>query len=166
MRATSKKENRFQLVHNGYINGQSISFETVHDLKEDREENLWVATNNNGLFRFNPGREFFQNVHHMNRAKNKPGEGSALCFMPDDNNTVLMGAWGNGIYRYDSSFNNIPLNIKGIPENNSVVVWSMHARPMTGIRYGWAHNRAVYTNTTGNPKVPAIMMCLRWSSRQ
>lgn len=120
-----EKENKFQLVHNGYINGQSISFETVHDLREDREENLWVATNNNGLFRFNPGHEYFQNVHHMNRTKNIPGEGSALCFLTDNNNTTLMGAWGNGIYRYDSSFKNIPLNIKGIPENNNIVVWCM-----------------------------------------
>jgi signal transduction histidine kinase/ligand-binding sensor domain-containing protein len=120
-----EKENKFQLVHNGYINDQSISFETVHDLKEDGEQNLWVATNNNGLFRFNPGQEYFLNVHHMNRAKNTPGEGSALSFIADNNNTVLMGAWGNGIYRYDSSFNSIPVNIKGITEKNSIVVWHM-----------------------------------------
>lgn len=120
-----EKENRFQLVHNGYTNDQSIAFETVHDLKEDGEENLWVATNNNGLFRFNPSREFFTNVHHMNRATHKPGEGSPLSFIADKNNTLLMGAWSNGIYRFDSSFNNIPLNIKGIIENNSVVVWHM-----------------------------------------
>jgi len=120
-----EKENKFQLVHNGYVNDQSIAFETVHDLKEDGEENLWVATNNNGLFRFNPSREFFTNVHHINRVKNKPGEGSPLSFIADKNNTVLMGAWGNGLYRFDSSFNNIPLNIKGIAENNSLVIWNM-----------------------------------------
>jgi ligand-binding sensor domain-containing protein/two-component sensor histidine kinase len=120
-----EKENTFQLVHNGYINDHSIAFETVHDLKEDREENLWVATDNNGLFRFNPSREFFTNVHHLNRGTHKPGEGSPLSFIADNNNTLLMGAWGNGIYRFDSSFNNIPLNIKGIAENNSVIVWHM-----------------------------------------
>lgn len=119
------KENRFQLVHNGYINDQSIAFEVVHDLHEDREENLWVATNNNGLFRFNPSQEYFLNVHHYNRAKNTPGEGSALSFIEDNDGTVLMGAWGNGLYRYDSSFNNKPVGIKGITENNSIVVWQM-----------------------------------------
>ncbi|HUP13706.1 MAG TPA: two-component regulator propeller domain-containing protein, partial [Niastella sp.] len=120
-----EKQNKFQLVHNGYTNDQSIAFETVHDLKEDGEENLWVATNNNGLFRFNPSREFFTNVRHINRVTHKPGEGSPLSFMADNNNTLLMAAWGNGIYRFDSSFNNIPLNIKGIAENNLLVVWSM-----------------------------------------
>jgi signal transduction histidine kinase/ligand-binding sensor domain-containing protein len=120
-----EKENKFQLVHNGYTNDQSIAFETVHDLKEDGEENLWVATNNNGLFRFNPSHEFFTNVHHINRVTHKPGEGSPLSFVSDNNNTLLMGAWGNGIYRFDSSLNNIPLNIKGIAENNSIVVWNM-----------------------------------------
>jgi ligand-binding sensor domain-containing protein/two-component sensor histidine kinase len=118
------KENKFQLVHNGYTNDQSIAFETVWDLHEDREENLWVATNNNGLYRFNPSEEYFLNVHHNNRIKNTPGEGSALSFI-EDNGTILMGAWGNGIYRYDSNFNNIPVGIKGIAEKNSVVVWHM-----------------------------------------
>jgi ligand-binding sensor domain-containing protein/signal transduction histidine kinase len=121
-----ENDKKFQLVHNGYVSDQSIAFEMIHDLKEDREQNLWVATNNNGLYRFNPGKEYFLNVHHMNRAKNKPGEGSALSFIAD-NGTILMGAWGNGIYRYDSSFNNIPVNIKGIIEKNSVVVWNMCA---------------------------------------
>jgi len=120
------KENKFQLVHNGYTNNQSIAFEMVCDLREDREENLWVATNNNGLFRFNPSQEFFFNVHHYNRAKNTPGEGSPLSFI-EDNGTILMSAWGNGIYRYDSSFNSIPVGIKGIIEKNSVVVWHMLA---------------------------------------
>ncbi|WP_207511280.1 sensor histidine kinase [Longitalea luteola] len=120
-----EKEKKFQLVHNGYVNDQSIAYEMVHDLKEDREKNLWVATSNNGLYQFNPSREYFLNVRHINRTKNKPGEGSVLSFMPDQNGTVLMGAWGNGIYRYDSSFANVPLNIKGINENNSLVVWTM-----------------------------------------
>jgi ligand-binding sensor domain-containing protein/two-component sensor histidine kinase len=120
-----EKENRFQLVHNGYTNDQSIAFEALHDLKEDGEENLWVATNNNGLFRFNPSREFFTNVHHINRLTNKRGEGSPLSFIADYNNTTLMCAWGNGIYRFDSNFNNIPLKIKGIAENNSIIVWNM-----------------------------------------
>ena len=62
----------------------------------------------------------------MNRAKNIPGEGAALSFIPDNNGTLLMGAWGNGIYRYDSLFNNIPVNIKGIIEKNSIIVWNMH----------------------------------------
>jgi ligand-binding sensor domain-containing protein/two-component sensor histidine kinase len=121
-----EKENTFQLVHNGYQNDQSIAFEMLHDLHEDREENLWVATNNNGLYRFNPSKEYFLNVRHINRAKNTPGEGSALSFASDNNGTFLMGAWGNGIYRYDSAFKNIPVNIKGIIEKNSVVVWNMH----------------------------------------
>lgn len=119
-----ENDKKFQLVHNGYVNDQSIAFEMIHDLKEDKEENLWVATNNNGLYRFNLSLEYFLNVRHMNRAKNTPGEGSALSFIAD-NGTILMGAWGNGIYRYDSSFNNMPVNIKGIIEKNSIVVWHM-----------------------------------------
>ncbi|OQP67285.1 hypothetical protein A3860_02720 [Niastella vici] len=119
-----EKDKKFQLVHNGYVSDQSIAFETVSDLKEDREGNLWAATSNNGLYRFNPGREYFLNVHHINRTKNTPGEDAALSFMYD-NGTILMGSWRNGIYRYDSSFNNIPVKIKGIIEKNNVDVANM-----------------------------------------
>jgi ligand-binding sensor domain-containing protein/two-component sensor histidine kinase len=120
-----EKTNDFQLVHNGYINDQSIAYEGINDVHEDREENLWVATNNNGLYRFNPSKQHFLNVRHMNRARNTPGEGGMLSFIPASHGTMLMGAWGNGIYRYDSSFNNIPVNINGIIEKNSVVAWDM-----------------------------------------
>lgn len=121
-----EKNKKFQLVHNGYVNELSIAFELIHDLKEDREQNLWIATNNNGLYRFNPSEQHFTNVHHENRDNHKPGEGSVLSFLPDNNGTLLMGAWSNGIYRFDSSLNNIPLNIQGIPENNTILVWNMH----------------------------------------
>jgi len=120
-----EKTNDFQLVHNGYINDQSIAYEHIHAVYEDREENLWVATNNNGLYRFNPSKEHFLNVRHMNRARNTPGEGGILSFIPASHGTVLMGAWGNGIYRYDSNFNNIPVNINGIIEKNAVNAWDM-----------------------------------------
>ena len=53
------KEKKFQLVYNGYENEQSIAYSRVNDLFEDREKNIWVATNNNGLYMFNPDAQFF-----------------------------------------------------------------------------------------------------------
>jgi ligand-binding sensor domain-containing protein/two-component sensor histidine kinase len=120
-----ENEGKFQLVHNGYVNDQSIYFEMVHDLQEDREQNIWVATKNNGLYRFNPSKEYFLNVHYLNRTKNIRGDEPVLSFAPDNNGTLLIGSWQNGIYRYDSSFNNIAVNIKGINENNAISIWAM-----------------------------------------
>jgi ligand-binding sensor domain-containing protein/two-component sensor histidine kinase len=156
-----EKANDFQLVHNGYINDQSIAYEHIHDVHEDREENLWVATNNNGLYRFNPSKEHFLNVRHMNRARNTPGEGGILSFMPASHGTVLMGAWGNGIYRYDSNFNNISVNINGIIEKNAVSAWDMcrshdgHTIWM-GTQPGGIYQYDLLTNKATYYDVPAI----------
>ena len=70
-------EKQFQPVVNGYVNEQGISYELVHCLFEDRERNVWVGTDNNGLYRFNPTTEFFRNIKHTNRSNQLPGKGGA-----------------------------------------------------------------------------------------
>jgi Signal transduction histidine kinase len=159
-----EKTNSFQLVHNGYVNDQSIFYEHVHDIHEDREENIWVATNNNGLYRFNPTKEHFLNVRHTNRARNTPGEGSPLSFIAPGDGTVLMGAWGNGIYRYDSAFNNIPVNINGIIEKNAISAWDMcHSQDgrtiWMGVQPGGLYRYDLPTNKATYHEVPAIGDC-------
>lgn len=155
-----EKENNFQLVHNGYVNDKSIYFDLVCDLREDREGNLWVATNNNGLYRFNPSIDYFLNVQHLNRSLNIRGEGDVLSFLPDKNGTLLTGTWTNGIYRYDASFKSIPVNIKGINEKETII-WVMHksrdentiwmgAQPGALYRYDTKTQQATYYD------VPAI----------
>jgi ligand-binding sensor domain-containing protein len=54
-----------------------------------------------------------------------PGNGYLLSFAKVNNGSILVGVWGDGIYRYDTNFNNIPLNIPGIDEVNGLPVWDM-----------------------------------------
>ncbi|MCX6319427.1 MAG: triple tyrosine motif-containing protein [Bacteroidetes bacterium] len=118
-------EKKFQFVSNGFMNEQSIHYEIVMDMQEDRENNLWVSTDNSGLYMFNPANEHFQNISHINRQINKPGDGDPMSFLYTRWGTILCGVWGNGIYHYDSNFNPIPTNIKGIDNNLGPTVWSM-----------------------------------------
>lgn len=122
-----ESEKRFQFVKNGYVNEQSITYEIVTRLFEDREKNLWVSTDNNGLYRFNPGNEFFLNVAHRNRQINQPGDGDPMSFIKTRWGTILCGVWGNGIYHYDNHFNPIPTGIRGIDDNQGPSVWCMQA---------------------------------------
>ncbi|HEX7902269.1 MAG TPA: two-component regulator propeller domain-containing protein [Chitinophagaceae bacterium] len=122
-----EKEKQFQLVYNGYENEQSISFTRINDFFEDREQNIWVATNNNGLYRFNPGSQFFTNIRQVNRQSNKPGDGSVMSFVVTRQGTLLTGTWGDGIYHYDRNFNVLPLNIHGFGEKGTPSVWGMFA---------------------------------------
>lgn len=123
------KEKKFQAVYNGYQNEQSIEFDKVNELYEDRDENVWVATNNNGLYFFNPSEQFFTNIRHINRGNNLPGKGSMLSFMLTKQGTLLAGTWGDGLYRYDSNYRMVPLNVRGISDRHSPWIWSMCMSP-------------------------------------
>jgi signal transduction histidine kinase/ligand-binding sensor domain-containing protein len=121
-----EKEKRFQLVYNGYENEQSIAYSRINDLFEDKEQNIWIATNNNGLYRFNPSQQFFRNIRQINRMTGNPGDGSMMSFIRTKQGTILAGTWGDGIYNYDTNFKMIPLNIRGFNEKITPSMWSMY----------------------------------------
>jgi ligand-binding sensor domain-containing protein len=123
----SETEKKFQLVYNGYRNERSIAYQAVHCLYEDRENNVWVATDNNGLYRFNPSMEFFSNINHINRMTGKKGEGSPMSFVAANRGMILAGTWGDGLYQYDENFNIMPANIKGFDNKGGPSIWSMFA---------------------------------------
>ncbi len=122
-----EKEKKFQLVYDGYINEYSISYEMVYSLFEDRENNLWAGTNNNGLFRFDPAQQYFTNIIHTNRRSGNIGSGSVMSFMYTKWGTLLAGTWEDGLYNLDSNLNNLPVNIKGIDNNGGPFIWNMFA---------------------------------------
>ncbi|KAK6033630.1 Two component regulator propeller [Ostertagia ostertagi] len=118
-------EKKFELVLPGYQNERSIDYRQITALCEDKESNIWVGTGNNGLFRFNPSQEYFTNIRHTSRTTGTLGDGNPLSYLQEKDGSLLVGTWGDGIYRYDKNFNNIPLGIKGIPDRNFVSVWDI-----------------------------------------
>lgn len=119
------QEKKFTPVYNGYINDRSISYDGVN-LFEDREQNLWVTTSNNGLYVFNPSKELFSSIGHLSKITNQKGSGGPASFIHLKNGDLLVGYWGDGLYRYDKDLRNINLNISGIKETNGWSVWSMY----------------------------------------
>jgi len=120
-----EKEQKFQLAYNGYLNEKSIVYEHVRSVTQDREHNLWVATNNNGIYRFNPQQEFFTNIMHRNRINGNIGFGDMMSFAYTKWGTLLAGSWGDGLYHYDKNLKPIPTDIKGIDNKLGPTVWSM-----------------------------------------
>jgi ligand-binding sensor domain-containing protein/signal transduction histidine kinase len=116
---------QFEMITPGYRNERSIDYRHITELYEDRENNVWIATGNNGMFRFNPSQEFFINVRHMSRVSGQPGDGNPMTYLPEKDGSLLVATWGDGLYRYNSQLDNIPLNIFGIADNNTITVWDM-----------------------------------------
>jgi ligand-binding sensor domain-containing protein len=120
----NEKEKQFQLVHNGYESEQSITYNKINALFEDREGSIWVATDLNGLYRFNPQEQFFTSIRQVNRYTGKLGNGSAMSFMWTRQGDLLVGTWEDGLYRYDRNYNIRPLNLPAI-EGPVPSIWSM-----------------------------------------
>jgi two-component sensor histidine kinase len=154
-----EKERQFQLVYNGYESEQSISYSRVNNLFEDREANIWVATNTNGLYKFNPAAQFFTNIRQINRRTKVPGDGSMMSFLQSRDGTLLAGAWGDGLYRFDSNYNMLPINIRGFDEVITPFAWSLsYSRDSNIIWMGsqpgiFAINREKHTSSYHNPSI-------------
>jgi len=118
-------EKLFQFVENGFGNGQGIAYGIVNSLNEDRENNIWVGTDNRGIFHFSPSREYFTNITHTQRNSDKSGSGDLMSFIETNRGTILAGTWGDGLYEYDRDMNVLPFTIGGIPHHESVFAWSM-----------------------------------------
>ena len=155
-----EKEKKFQQVYNGYQNEQSIEYDRVNDFFEDRDRNVWVTTNNNGLYCFNPAEQFFSNIRQINRISNLPGKGSMMSFILTKQRTLLAGTWNDGLYRYDSNYRMVPLNIRGMRDDEPSAVWSMCYSPDSNtIWMGAQPGVLAYDQVTQSIKVyrPAIL---------
>ena len=122
----NEQANSFEIIPNDFRAEQGIFFQAVENLSEDREKNMWVSTRNNALFRFNPSKQYFTNVAHINPKTGNKGLGGLVSFAELKNGTILASAWGDGLYRYDQQFNLLPLNIKGFEELKVTSVWDMY----------------------------------------
>ncbi|MBS1744279.1 MAG: hypothetical protein JST81_14715, partial [Bacteroidetes bacterium] len=114
----------FTQIQSDDSNGKGIYYESAN-LFEDRNGSIWVCTSNNGLYVFNPSKQLLKSVSHTDRIKLTKGEGAVMSFMTTSNNDLLVGCWGDGLYRYDKHLKPVNLNIQGIEEVNGLTVWGM-----------------------------------------
>ncbi|HTI91920.1 MAG TPA: two-component regulator propeller domain-containing protein [Puia sp.] len=93
----------FELVQSNAGGEFSLYYDIVQSLLEDREHNIWLATDR-GVYRFNPEMQLFHSV-----ASRRPGKDSV--FTPDvtdvlqtSDGDIVAATWGSGLFAYDSNF--------------------------------------------------------------
>ena len=103
----NRRQGRFEPVilgaesqQNGYFNKVALAF-------EDRENNIWVATDN-GVLLFNPDGQVFSNYDLL-----RPGEPVSYdlvqAIAETEDGRIFVGTWRGGMYSYDKSLMPIPL---------------------------------------------------------
>ncbi|MCB0667620.1 MAG: hypothetical protein KDC80_17445 [Saprospiraceae bacterium] len=125
----NEEKKTFQSVLNEYRNDRSIYYKVITCIYGDSEDNIWIGTNNNGIYRFNPFAEYFTNVVHINRRTGSRGVGSPMSFMDMPDSTTLVATWGDGLYRYDRHWQEVPLRIENISDQNETTIWCMMKSP-------------------------------------
>lgn len=119
----------FQLLRNEH-GAQSIKFDRIFNMYEDRENNIWVSSDN-GVFLFNPDAQLFHSYKLVRPDGSGLIEGPAQTALQLDNGNVLVGSWGGGLYCYDSAFNLAPLPRGLQSHQNTFAAWSMHTHKIT-----------------------------------
>ncbi|MEO6731240.1 MAG: two-component regulator propeller domain-containing protein [Ferruginibacter sp.] len=107
---------------------KTVLNDRINCVFQDRENNLWACTHNNGIYQFNPSAQLFKSFDHPNLVTNLPGNGGVLSFVEEEDKTFLYSAWSDGLFRCDTNFKHIPIKIKGLPEKNLLTAWDMCKR--------------------------------------
>jgi ligand-binding sensor domain-containing protein len=124
----SEEQKKFIAIQSSLAADLSTEFNHVLHSYMDREQNVWLCTRNEGMYKFNPVTQSFSSIRHINPRTRQAVQNGLLSFMQLRDGSFLAAAWGEGIIRYDSNLNIIPLDIRGIAEDNNINVWSMTRR--------------------------------------
>lgn len=123
-------KNKFLPVLNEYRNKQGIRFDVVTAMMEDRENNIWIGTDN-GLFLFNPDAQKFNNFFLSRPGDEKVQEGPVHAVLQTGDGNVLVGTWNLGLFNFDKDMNTLPLP-KGLQAmQKSLSIWDMHQHTKT-----------------------------------
>lgn len=142
----NEKEKKFIPVYEEFSR-EGISYQEINFLFEDRENDVWVSTDNNGLFVLKPSTHFFASLKQRNRSSGRLDDGSVITVGTTHNNSILAGVWNDGIHKYDSALEYLPATPD---EKKTNSIWCM--APLSDKRHIWMGMQTglmVYDNYTG-----------------
>ena len=120
----------FVPIPNEYRSEHSIQFDYAFQAFEDRENNIWIATDN-GVFFFNPDAQIF-NTYKLVRTDGKPSRDATVQAVAEVNGKIFVGCWGVGLYTFDNNFNPVPIPAGLMPRATQLSVWDMAVNGKTG----------------------------------
>ena len=124
-------------LNENLVNDKSYNFGiediNITSIVTDKRNNcLWLGTWQQGLFRFNPSTNEFNNYR---QDKNNPASLSSnntYRVLSDSKGTLWVGTWGGGLNRFDSrteAFEKIQLNIPGLFTSDNQIILTIQEDP-------------------------------------
>jgi ligand-binding sensor domain-containing protein/signal transduction histidine kinase/DNA-binding response OmpR family regulator len=91
-----------KLFNRNNINLPNITFQLIIDIKEDLNGNIWIASFNEGLIKYNPKTEKFSQLSFSDVEKNQIVQrGKIMDIFIDRNNHLWLGMTNYGLVGYD-----------------------------------------------------------------
>lgn len=105
----------------------------VNYIFEDRESNLWVATDN-GLFVFNPDAQLFD-VRRLERPQEKKRDDEdvlTMSLLQTKDEKLFVGSWKSGLFLFDKDFNALTLPLPLQRLKKDITIWNIREHASTG----------------------------------
>lgn len=84
-----------------------ISAQTIWSLAEDKQQNVWIGTYGDGLYKFNPLTQSITKVDVLKNIVRSSSRNFIKSLAVDNNNNLWAGTWGVGLARLNLATNEI-----------------------------------------------------------
>ncbi|HVW59795.1 MAG TPA: two-component regulator propeller domain-containing protein [Puia sp.] len=101
-----KNGHDFENMKTRLANEFAIYFDIVNSFFEDREDNIWLATDK-GIYHFNPSGQLFHTIVNKRPEKDSAYTPEVTDILQLKNKEILVSTWGSGLFAYDSAFHPI-----------------------------------------------------------
>ncbi|WP_153799735.1 ligand-binding sensor domain-containing protein [Foetidibacter luteolus] len=95
----AKNSSQLTFLPNVEKNEFSLHYDYMNTIMEDREHNMWFATDR-GVFIFNPARQFFKSVAAV--PKGADHDFPVMAIKEQSDGEIWTGTWGGGVLSYNS----------------------------------------------------------------
>lgn len=146
----TKNKDPFAVIAYKYT--RDAKFEYCFRAFEDREGNIWMATDN-GVYYFSPDKQIFDSYSCI-RPGGQPMQLNVTAAEELDDQRILVGTWGGRLLCYDQKFNPLPLPASLKKMGEYLSIWDMALNSKThdlwiSLQGGGV---AVYNQKTGAAK--------------
>jgi signal transduction histidine kinase/ligand-binding sensor domain-containing protein/DNA-binding response OmpR family regulator len=102
--------NTCKLFNEKNINLPNVTFQLIIDIKEDLEGNIWIASFNEGLIKYNPKTEIFSQLNFGDLKKVQIIQhGTTTEIVIDKDNNILIGMIESGLVKYHQKTHTLEL---------------------------------------------------------
>lgn len=152
MAKIDKKNFAVHPITSNYQRENSLRFDNINFLTEDREYNVWLNTDK-GLYRFNPGSQKFFPVSLKLPGRDTIYTPDVNDFLETGDGKILAATWASGLFAFDQQFNPVKQDfLEKVKRYRQTMVWCITKRKNGDIWTGLQHGH-LFQSENGGKKI-------------